>query len=229
MPVDMQSKLGEAAIYWVMLPAGAITEQTVQALSGLMQADDCIIDGGNSYYRDDIRRRNAALDGWLVCRRRRHYGSGRLPAFHRLELRHRRRHHDQRGPVALSRWSLGLVRRDDIGGGLGPLGRHGVCRGHVHRDEFGGHGRLGSEHGRGPVDRDELGRVPVGRDLLGGGDCDRVGGRDDGRRGRGCGCWPGEHVGCWSRARRGQRERGRRRDPGRGWARALRGLRVRRW
>jgi 6-phosphogluconate dehydrogenase len=41
---------------WVMLPAGRITEETVEQLSGLLQADDTIIDGGNSFYKDDIRR-----------------------------------------------------------------------------------------------------------------------------------------------------------------------------
>ena len=41
---------------WVMVPAGDITEQTVNALAAHMEADDAIIDGGNTYYRDDIRR-----------------------------------------------------------------------------------------------------------------------------------------------------------------------------
>ncbi|MCW3476946.1 phosphogluconate dehydrogenase (NAD(+)-dependent, decarboxylating) [Limobrevibacterium gyesilva] len=41
---------------WVMLPAGKITEQTVAALGELMQPDDILIDGGNTYYKDDIRR-----------------------------------------------------------------------------------------------------------------------------------------------------------------------------
>src|SRR5271154_6039261 len=41
---------------WVMLPAGRITEETVERLSGLLEADDIIIDGGNSFYKDDIRR-----------------------------------------------------------------------------------------------------------------------------------------------------------------------------
>ncbi len=41
---------------WVMLPAGAITEATVTELAGLMDVGDTIIDGGNSYYKDDIRR-----------------------------------------------------------------------------------------------------------------------------------------------------------------------------
>lgn len=53
---DLVAKLAAPRAAWVMLPAGAITEETVQALSGLMQADDTIIDGGNSFYGDDVRR-----------------------------------------------------------------------------------------------------------------------------------------------------------------------------
>ena len=41
---------------WVMLPHGRITEETVAALAGMMTKDDIVIDGGNSYYKDDIRR-----------------------------------------------------------------------------------------------------------------------------------------------------------------------------
>jgi 6-phosphogluconate dehydrogenase len=41
---------------WVMLPAGESTEQTVEQLGGLLEPDDIIIDGGNSFYKDDIRR-----------------------------------------------------------------------------------------------------------------------------------------------------------------------------
>jgi 6-phosphogluconate dehydrogenase len=41
---------------WVMLPAGRITGETVERLGSLLAAEDIIIDGGNSYYKDDIRR-----------------------------------------------------------------------------------------------------------------------------------------------------------------------------
>jgi 6-phosphogluconate dehydrogenase len=41
---------------WVMLPAGKITEDAIQELGGLLEAGDIIIDGGNSFYKDDIRR-----------------------------------------------------------------------------------------------------------------------------------------------------------------------------
>ncbi len=45
---------------WVMVPAGEITEGIVTLLIALLDEGDCIIDGGNSYYRDDIRRSAAA-------------------------------------------------------------------------------------------------------------------------------------------------------------------------
>ncbi|WNW14220.1 decarboxylating 6-phosphogluconate dehydrogenase [Pseudomonas sp. DTU_2021_1001937_2_SI_NGA_ILE_001] len=41
---------------WVMLPAGEPTEQTIEALSQLLEPNDVIIDGGNTFYKDDIRR-----------------------------------------------------------------------------------------------------------------------------------------------------------------------------
>jgi 6-phosphogluconate dehydrogenase len=43
-------------VVWVMLPAGRITEETVGQLGCLLEPGDIIIDGGNSYYKDDIRR-----------------------------------------------------------------------------------------------------------------------------------------------------------------------------
>jgi 6-phosphogluconate dehydrogenase len=53
----MVNALGERPrAVWVMLPAGRITEETVERLGGLLQPDDIVIDGGNSYYKDDIRR-----------------------------------------------------------------------------------------------------------------------------------------------------------------------------
>ena len=56
---DMRSRLGEKAIYWVMLPAGALTEETIDEIAGIARPGDILIDGGNSYYKDDIRRAKA--------------------------------------------------------------------------------------------------------------------------------------------------------------------------
>jgi 6-phosphogluconate dehydrogenase len=41
---------------WMMVPAGAITDSTVETLSGLLAAGDTLIDGGNSNYKDTLRR-----------------------------------------------------------------------------------------------------------------------------------------------------------------------------
>src|SRR3569623_1135479 len=56
---DMKGKLDSPAIYWVMLPAGDPTEQTIDALCGFAASGDIIIDGGNTFYKDDIRRAKA--------------------------------------------------------------------------------------------------------------------------------------------------------------------------
>lgn len=44
------------AVMWIMLPAGKPTEDTIRALGDLANPGDVIIDGGNTYYKDDIRR-----------------------------------------------------------------------------------------------------------------------------------------------------------------------------
>jgi 6-phosphogluconate dehydrogenase len=41
---------------WVMLPAGKITEETIKQLAGLMKSGDVVIDGGNTMFKDDVRR-----------------------------------------------------------------------------------------------------------------------------------------------------------------------------
>ena len=53
---DMIGKLKTPRSIWVMLPAGKITEATIKDLSDRLDAGDTIIDGGNSFYKDDIRR-----------------------------------------------------------------------------------------------------------------------------------------------------------------------------
>ncbi len=53
---DFVAKLSKPRAAWVMVPAGQITETTVTELASKLEPGDAIIDGGNSYYRDDIRR-----------------------------------------------------------------------------------------------------------------------------------------------------------------------------
>jgi 6-phosphogluconate dehydrogenase len=56
---DLVTKLEEPKAVWLMLPAGEVTESAVTEVSGLLQADDVIIDGGNSMFKDDVRRAQA--------------------------------------------------------------------------------------------------------------------------------------------------------------------------
>ncbi len=56
---DFVAKLSAPRAAWVMVPAGDPTEKTVMALAGFMASGDTIIDGGNSYFKDDVRRAKA--------------------------------------------------------------------------------------------------------------------------------------------------------------------------
>lgn len=53
------SKLERPRTAWVMLPAGRITETTIETIAGVMQTGDVIIDGGNTFWQDDVRRGKA--------------------------------------------------------------------------------------------------------------------------------------------------------------------------
>ena len=53
---DLIRRLPAPRTVWLMLPAGAITEDAVTRLTGLLSEGDTLIDGGNSFYKDDIRR-----------------------------------------------------------------------------------------------------------------------------------------------------------------------------
>jgi 6-phosphogluconate dehydrogenase len=53
---DLVKKLDKPRTVWLMLPAGKITEDTLNDLTGMLEDGDTIIDGGNSFYKDDIIR-----------------------------------------------------------------------------------------------------------------------------------------------------------------------------
>jgi 6-phosphogluconate dehydrogenase len=62
---DFVAKLRPPRVAWVMVPAGAATEQVVMDLAARMEGGDIIIDGGNSYFKDDVRRMKALREKGL--------------------------------------------------------------------------------------------------------------------------------------------------------------------
>jgi 6-phosphogluconate dehydrogenase len=62
---DLVSQLERPRAVWMMIPAGAPTAETFQTLLGLCEAEDVIIDGGNSYFRDSQRRAAEAAERGL--------------------------------------------------------------------------------------------------------------------------------------------------------------------
>jgi len=53
---DLVSKLDRPRHVWVMVPAGGVTEQMIGELSSFLVAGDTVIDGGNTFFKDDVRR-----------------------------------------------------------------------------------------------------------------------------------------------------------------------------
>ena len=62
---EAASRLAAPRIFWLMLPAGPATEDSVAALRTIAQAGDVIIDGGNSFFKDDIRRSRACSENGI--------------------------------------------------------------------------------------------------------------------------------------------------------------------
>jgi 6-phosphogluconate dehydrogenase len=58
---ELVARLTAPRAVWIMVPAGGPTEKTVEQLSQLLEKGDTIIDGGNSYFKDDVRRSKALL------------------------------------------------------------------------------------------------------------------------------------------------------------------------
>jgi 6-phosphogluconate dehydrogenase len=56
---DLVRRLQPPRIVWLMLPAGEVTQKHVDALAALLEPDDLLVDGANSWYRDSVRRAGA--------------------------------------------------------------------------------------------------------------------------------------------------------------------------
>ena len=59
---DLTQKLAAPRAVWVMVPAGAPTEETIIALAAKLSPGDVVIDGGNSFFKDDVRRASVLGD-----------------------------------------------------------------------------------------------------------------------------------------------------------------------
>ncbi len=59
---EFASKLEKPRTVWVMVPAGEITDKTIHGVAEVLGAGDVIIDGGNTYYHDDIRHAGELKD-----------------------------------------------------------------------------------------------------------------------------------------------------------------------
>jgi 6-phosphogluconate dehydrogenase len=53
---DLTKTLARPRVVWVMVPAGEPTESVIRELTGLLEPGDTIVDGGNTHYKDDVRR-----------------------------------------------------------------------------------------------------------------------------------------------------------------------------
>ena len=59
---DLVAKLDSPRAVWLMVPAGAVTDAALEAVTPLLENGDIVIDGGNSNYKDSIRRGEALAD-----------------------------------------------------------------------------------------------------------------------------------------------------------------------
>jgi 6-phosphogluconate dehydrogenase len=62
---DLVAALDAPRIVWLMLPAGDVTESYVRQMSKLLQPDDVLVDGANSYYKDSMRRGKLLADSGI--------------------------------------------------------------------------------------------------------------------------------------------------------------------
>ena len=70
---DLVARLTPPRTVWIMVPAGAPTEHTVAALAQRLDRGDAIVDGGNTHFKDDVRRardagRDRASTTWTSAR-----------------------------------------------------------------------------------------------------------------------------------------------------------------
>ncbi|WP_049927440.1 phosphogluconate dehydrogenase (NAD(+)-dependent, decarboxylating) [Halopiger goleimassiliensis] len=64
---DLTDRLGEDKRIWLMVPAGDAVDATLEELEPHLDADDVVVDGGNSYFEDSVRRAESCPAAYLDC------------------------------------------------------------------------------------------------------------------------------------------------------------------
>jgi len=64
---DLARRLGEEKRVWLMVPAGEAVDAALDDLDGHLDGDDIVVDGGNSYFQDSVRRAEATEAAYLDC------------------------------------------------------------------------------------------------------------------------------------------------------------------
>ena len=64
---DLVSQLGSEKRIWLMVPAGEVVDATLEELEGHLDADDVVVDGGNSHFEASVRRAESCPAAYLDC------------------------------------------------------------------------------------------------------------------------------------------------------------------
>ncbi|QRV13584.1 decarboxylating 6-phosphogluconate dehydrogenase [Haloterrigena salifodinae] len=64
---DLTDRLGEEKRIWLMVPAGEAVDATLEELESHLDGDDIVVDGGNSYFEDSVRRAESCPAAYLDC------------------------------------------------------------------------------------------------------------------------------------------------------------------
>jgi 6-phosphogluconate dehydrogenase len=64
---DLAERLGDGKRVWLMVPAGEAVDAALEDLQGHLDGDDIVVDGGNSYFQDSVRRAGATDAAYLDC------------------------------------------------------------------------------------------------------------------------------------------------------------------
>ncbi len=64
--IELTTKLLPPRVVWIMVPSGGVTEETIKTLMTRLEKEDILIDGGNSFYKDSVRRAGLLKEKGIV-------------------------------------------------------------------------------------------------------------------------------------------------------------------